>query len=128
MKDPKKVNQGKINRAKGALFERRVRSNLETNGWIVHRSSNNVDLEKQKMVPAKSNKYNLRTCGFPDFVCIKPINPKHYNVIGVEVKSNGYLDKIEREKCGVLLKNKVFSKIYIASRDDKKIKYTLFTQ
>ncbi|MCH7568478.1 MAG: hypothetical protein IIA87_03570 [Nanoarchaeota archaeon] len=41
-------------------------------------------------------------------------------VIGVEVKSNGYLDKIEKEKCRWLLDNNIFSKILIASKGDKR--------
>lgn len=37
-------------------------------------------------------------------------------IIGVECKTNGYLDKTEREKCRWLLDNNVFSKILIASK------------
>jgi len=42
------------------------------------------------------------------------------DIIGVEVKTNGYLDKIEREKCRWLLDNNVFSKIIIASKEKEK--------
>jgi len=37
-------------------------------------------------------------------------------IIGVEAKSNGYLDRIEKAKCEWLLENKVFSKILIAKK------------
>ena len=39
-----------------------------------------------------------------------------YDVIGVEAKSNGYLDRIEKAKCEWLLKHKVFSKILVAKK------------
>ena len=68
--------------------------------------------------------------GFPDFISFKKVElAEHHNysvfedkfsikanrcVIGVEVKSAKYLDKIEKEKCRWLLENNVFSKILIA--------------
>ena len=77
--------------------------------------------------------------GFPDFVCFSYCDSGsqygrdfngiyskdvHY-MIGVEVKSNGYLDKEEKEKCKWLLENNIFSKILIASKGEKRgeIKY-----
>jgi len=42
------------------------------------------------------------------------------SIIGVEVKSNGYLDKTEKEKCKWLLDNNIFSKILIASKGTKR--------
>ncbi|MCK5625044.1 hypothetical protein KAI04_04330 [Candidatus Pacearchaeota archaeon] len=45
---------------------------------------------------------------------------KPYEVIGVEVKSNGYLDKTERAKCKWLLANNIFSKILIAKKGKKR--------
>ncbi len=81
--------------------------------------------------------------GFPDFVAFRPVGEYFRNAIkgieiyieddgvfqgerdlffvyGVEVKSNGSLDKIEREKCSWYLENNVFSKILIASRGKKR--------
>jgi len=52
--------------------------------------------------------------GFPDFVCIKNIDGKKFDVWGVEVKKNGYLDQVEKGMCHWLLENKIFSKILIA--------------
>jgi hypothetical protein len=81
--------------------------------------------------------------GFPDFICFRPLLNKFskykseialveigrqnlindmenevkeiYDVVGVEVKSNGYLTREEKEKCNWLLNN-VFSKIIIAKK------------
>lgn len=39
-----------------------------------------------------------------------------YEVIAVEVKSNGILSKLEKEKCRWYLNNKTFSKIWIAEK------------
>ncbi len=110
--------RGKKARATGARFEAKVRQQLEEMGWIIDRWTNNVDLELKKIVKAK-RKYNpflkflsIGT-GFPDFVCFKRAGTK-YDIIGVEVKKNGWLDKIEKEKCKFILNNKIFSKILIA--------------
>ena len=63
--------------------------------------------------------------GFPDFIMFKLKKTHVYGiypdvllsqVVGVEVKSNGYLDKEEKEKCKWLLQNKIFSKILIARK------------
>ena len=80
--------------------------------------------------------------GFPDFIAFKrEIKQAHnkkkdvwthaydtWNVIGVESKSNGYLDKVEKEKCKWLLDNNVFSKILIAKKGTKRgeIEYVEF--
>jgi len=126
-KSVKKVRQGKRNRAAGARFEAKVRARLEGMGWTVSKWMNTVDFEKNgkigKLVPAK-RKYNpyLRALGigtgFPDFICIKK-NGRKYDVVGVEVKKNGYLDKKERGMCHWLVQNGIFQKILIA-RDGKK--------
>lgn len=121
----KKVNyskQGKLNRAAGRRFEAKVRQHLEDMGWIVAKWMNTIDYSKNKIVPAK-RKYNpfLKVLsignGFPDFICFKRIEGcegENYDIIGLEVKSNGYLDKVEKDMCTWLLENKIFSKILIA--------------
>ncbi len=52
--------------------------------------------------------------GFPDFISIKRIYEGVYSVIGVEVKMNGILSKIEKEKCAFYLQKGIFSAIWIA--------------
>ncbi|MBL7058851.1 hypothetical protein ISS08_00145 [Candidatus Pacearchaeota archaeon] len=116
-----KSKQGKKNRAAGARFELKVRTQLESEGWIIDKWGNNVDFEEPegKLVKAK-RKYNpfmkiiAIGTGFPDFICFKLKDKQNYDVIGVEVKSNGYLDKTERAKAKFYLKNKIFSKFLIA--------------
>jgi len=76
-----KRKQGKKNRASGAAFELKVRKDLEENGWIVDKWTNNVDWledninrppEKRegKLIQAKSFMGKTRTNGFPDFIAI----------------------------------------------------------
>lgn len=111
--------QGKLNRAAGRRFEAKVRQNLEDMGWTVAKWMNTIDYPKNKIVPAK-RKYNpfLKALsignGFPDFICFKRTESENFDIIGLEVKSNGYLDKIEKDMCRWLLENKIFSKILIA--------------
>jgi hypothetical protein len=123
---PKKKNsiRGKKSRAAGARFELKVRGNLESDGWIVDKWSNNVDLEEGKLMKAK-RKYNPYKkvlgigTGFPDFIAFKR-KGKSYEIIGVEVRGNGWLDKSEKEKCKFLLDKKIFSKILIAKKGKKR--------
>ena len=124
--------RGKRSRAAGRRFEAKVRADLENMGWIVDKWTNTINYDKDgkigKVVPAK-RKYNpyLRALsignGFPDFVCFKYKNEK-FDVIGVEVKSKGYLNQVEKGMCFWLLKNKIFSRILIAKKkkEGRKIK------
>jgi hypothetical protein len=110
-------SQGKLNRAAGRRFETKVRENLEEMGWIVSKWTNTIDYEKNgkigKLVPSK-RKYNpfLKALsignGFPDFVCFKKTENNLYEVIGVEVKRNGYLDQVEKGMCFWMIENKIF--------------------
>src|SRR4030042_398639 len=133
-KDSAKSERGKKSRAKGQRFELKVRQDLEKLGWTVSKWMNTVDYEKGKIVPAK-RKYNpflkalsLGT-GFPDFVCFKKDGDK-FDVIGLEVKGNGYLDQIEKGMCIWLLENKIFSRILIARHGKKagEIEYIDFSE
>ncbi len=131
------VKKGKSSKARGARFELRVRKDLEDKGRVVDKWSNNVDLEENKIVPAK-RKYNPFSrvmtigTGFPDFISLKKISEGSYSVIGVEVKINGTLSKIEKEKCRWYLKNGIFSEIWVAKKANEgrtiKIKYEDFQE
>lgn len=93
-----------------------------------------------KLVPSKP-KFNpftkslmMNKAGFPDFIAYKfserwreleikmddgeIISP--ISLIGVEAKMDGKLDKEEKEKCAWLLENKIFSKILIAKKGEKR--------
>ena len=113
------IQKGRKSRAAGNRFELKVRKDLEDKGRVVDKWSNNVDLEKGEIVPAK-RKYNpfrkamVIGTGFPDFISIKYIYEGAYSVIGIEVKINGILSKIEKEKCVWYLEKKIFSEIWIA--------------
>lgn len=130
-----KQQQGKKNRAAGARFELKVRQDLERIGWVVSKWMNTIDYDKLgktgKIVPAK-RKYNpfmkVMTIGtgFPDFVCFKRNSEGTYDVIGLEVKGNGYLTQIEKGMCLWLLENKIFSRILIAKKGKEGIEYTDF--
>jgi len=139
--------RGKKSRAKGQRFELKVRVDLEKKGWVVSKWMNTLDWDKEgkigKIVPSK-RKYNPFSkvmtigTGFPDFVCFKRIKdeeetiegtpiPEEYSktcedkfeVIGLEVKGNGYLDQVEKGMCFWLLENKIFSRILIARQGKK---------
>jgi hypothetical protein len=116
--------QGKKNRQKGALFETKVREDLQKMEWIVAKWMNTVDFikdSKGQLVPAKK-KFNpfqkamMMSSGFPDFVCFRSTLHSDKEVIGVEVKSNGSLDQIEKGMCRWLLDNHIFSRILIARK------------
>jgi len=113
------IKKGKRAKAKGAKFELKVRKDLEDKGKIVAKWSNNVDLEAEKIVPAKKkfnpyHKVMMLSGGFPDFISITKIHERSYNLIGVEVKYNGILSKEEKEKCRWYLTKGVFSEIWVA--------------
>lgn len=116
--------RGKKSRASGARFELKVRSELEKQGWILGKWTNNVDLDERKLIKAK-RKFNPFSkilgigTGFPDFISFRT-KGKLYEIIGVEVKANGWLDKSEKEKCRFLLDKKIFSKILIAKRGERR--------
>ena len=139
--NPEKVKKGKLSRAAGNRFELKVRADLESKKWIVDKWTNNVefiyDIEKEfpknicsgKLVKAKAKwtgpgRPMMMGAGFPDFIAFRisdSIGPHNYcEVIGVESKMDGKLDKEEKEKCKWLLDNNIFSKILIAKKGEKR--------
>jgi hypothetical protein len=121
----KKVNikRGKKSRSGGSQFELRVRKDLQERGFIIDKWSNNVDLDLGEIVPAKRVfkrfKANMGVMtigtGFPDFIAFQK-RGEYYSIIGVEVKQNNTLSKIEKEKCAWYLDNKIFREVWIASK------------
>jgi len=97
------VKKGKLSRGQGARFELKVRGDLESQGRIIDKWNNNVNLEEGKLTKAK-RKYNpfkkmlVVGTGFPDFISIKHVHDELYSVIGVEVKMNGILSKNRKRK------------------------------
>lgn len=126
--------QGKKNRQKGALFETKVREDLQKMEWIVAKWMNTIDFVKDskgQLVPAK-RKYNpfqkvmVLGTGFPDFICFRSTLHSEKEIIGVEVKSNGSLDQIEKGIARWLLDNHVFSRILIARKKEEGKKTFIF--
>lgn len=121
-----KKKQGRRNKANGAIWERKVRQDLVSKGYICAKWTNQVDLEKRELVHAK-HKFNFFTkvmslgSGFPDFIAYKKfagtvVGHPVFEVIGVECKCGKYLDAEEKEKCKWLLTNGIFSQIFIAKK------------
>ncbi|MFA4960582.1 MAG: hypothetical protein WC548_02860 [Candidatus Pacearchaeota archaeon] len=127
-KKKSEIKKGKKSKISGNQFELRVRKDLEEKGWIVTKWINNIDLEKKQIIAAK-RKFNPFSkamtigTGFPDFLAFQKMND-FYKIIGVEVKSNGTLDREEKEKCRWYLDNKTFNEILIARKKDKEIAYS----
>lgn len=123
-KSKTKISKGKSSKQKGTRFELKVRKDLEKNKYFVDKWNNNIDLEKGELVIAK-RKYNPYSkvmalgTGFPDFLAFKKVHTEYYSLIGVEVKVNGTLSKIEKEKCKWYLEKEIFSRILIAK--EKKV-------
>ena len=61
-KKKSKIKQGKLSRGQGARFELKVRDEMESQGWIMDKWTNNVDLEYNKLVKAKENIILLKKC------------------------------------------------------------------
>ena len=110
--------------ATGKRFELKVRNNLEKEGWIVDKWSNNVNLKEEKLIKVKNlflgpGKPLMLGAGFPDFIAFR-IKRKSYEIIGVEARTIGRLSEEERGKCRFLLKKRIFSKILIAKKGKKR--------
>ena len=122
IKDPKKIAMGKSNKRKGNQLEAEARAALIDAGYITCRWQNTII--DNKLVGAKP-KWNFFTkslsyasVGFPDFVVMKAINKLGaYQVIGLESKRNGYLDREEKAMVKWYLDNNIFPKIIIAKKD-----------
>ena len=124
LKKKEKMKMGSKSRAGGGQFEARVRKDLEEKGWIVDKWSNNVDMDLSKVVPCKRkfnpfNKVMTIGTGFPDFVCFEKRGDL-YKVVGIEVKMNGNLSRVEKEKCVWYLENNIFSEILVAKKIQEK--------
>ena len=123
-----KKKQGKKNRAKGGEFEREVRADLVADGYIVDKFNNNIDLWIEGEVVMggefiQSKPYFLRGrgmmmgAGFPDFIAFKKsLKGEGHEIILVECKLNGKLEKLEKQKMG-WLESEGFE-CWVASKDE----------
>lgn len=84
---------------KGSDWEYRVKKYFEDMGYLVSRWSSNVDLKKNKLIPARprfnpgTKSFLMNSAGFPDFVVVSP-----YFWFFVECKLNGKLSAEEKKK------------------------------
>lgn len=119
-KNPELQKMGKLSRQRGMLFEIKVREDLEQKGWIVTKWMNTVDFERDRVGPAR-RKFNPFTkslsigTGFPDLLCFKK-NGDLFEVIGVEVKTTGTLDKFEKGQALWYLEKGIMPRILIAKK------------
>jgi hypothetical protein len=114
---------------------------FRTNNWKYNKANSELPLMKGFCENCKKESFNheitkgIINCDF----CNEPIasiplgkeeelKQNQTEIIGIEVKSKGYLDAIERDMCRWLLENRIFSRILIAKKGDKrgKIEYTDF--
>lgn len=125
-----KKKQGKDNRRHGKEFERKVRHDLEANGWIVSRWNNNINLNLKQFTQAVSIPGIVMQSGYPDFIAIQecphtksevPSKDHDWHIMFVEAKINGYLDRIEKDKAE-FYKSKGF-KFIIAKKGLNGIEY-----
>lgn len=92
-----------------------------------------VDSDDPKQIKEIKDQYADYLKNYPEeqIICGQNVKiiPK-FEMMAVECKTNGYLDKQEREKCKWLLDNNIFSKILIVSKHKIKnrivIKYNEF--
>jgi hypothetical protein len=116
---------------------------FRNNNWKYNKTNKELPLMKGFCENCKKESFNHEiTKGFIncDF-CNEPITSmplekeeesknNQVEIMGIEVKSNGYLDEIERDMCRWLLQNKIFSRILIARKGKKrgKIEYINFSE
>jgi len=94
LKRSEKQLMGARSRKSGRDWERTVQKRYEQNSYIVARWTKKPVLDEfgvMRLQDAKSNKFRLQTCGFPDYVCIKG-----NKILFVECKSKNYLTLEER--------------------------------
>ena len=121
-------DQGRRNRAAGARHERKVRMMLNTEGFVVSKWNNNVDLDRKTMHACRWNRFNAAGGGFPDFVAMRTWMRKDgkllYEVIWVEAKKNGLLKPEEKAKMQYMEDRGM--RCWIAYDDKGKVAYRKF--
>ena len=119
-----KKEMGRLSRRRGMEFERDVRKALTDKGWTIQKSGNNIDLENNDFIQAKSNRFRV-VGGFPDFIGFKLSGTqklcKLFQLIFVECKTNNTLDKTEKLKMNWLLENNYNG--WIAYLDNNEVKF-----
>ena len=115
---------GRRSRRLGAQFELDVRRDMTSKGWVVAKWQNNIDLQTNEIIQSHSNRFNSRSCGFPDFIMFRKDCGGFYDLKFVECKTNNKLSKDEKIKLEVL--RKLGHSCHIAFLEGKQIKYREF--
>lgn len=122
-----KSKMGSLSKRKGSYFEKVVREDLEKDGWIVFKNSNNVektDTENGQTILFKSSrpKYNpfmkriiYTGQGFPDFLILKQLNQivNGWEVQFCECKKAKYMSREEKERAKWITE-KLHIPVYVA--------------
>jgi len=129
------MNEAKYN-PELSEFKGIVKKEFDKDQWIKKITYGKLTKAKNKW--AGPGRPMMMGAGFPDFICFRNLlvfdemSKQFYEVIGMECKTNGTLDKTEKQKCKWLLDNNKFSKILIASKTKVKnrvvIVYTDFKE
>lgn len=122
--------QGKTNRRNGQKFELKVRKYLESEGYVVFKNHNQINIKKG-FVQASPKFFRGRPVslgtGFPDFFAFMPKQltrrgiGTNYKIIFVEAKKGKYLDREEKEKCNWLLENGYEVWVAYEQKDTKRV-------
>lgn len=131
MTKEEKSKLGLKSRTGGKYFEKSVREDLEKDGWIVIRNSNNVskvdtDAGQSILFRPSKPKYNpftksvmMSNQGFPDFIIIQKNVHDDWLVRFMECKSGKYLSAEEKQKARWIMKTLKIP-VYIAYKGVKR--------
>ena len=93
---------------------------LDNGKYLPEKCARLVKVKNKFLGPGKPM---MLGAGFPDFLAYRRdmfLEGMQWEVVGIECKSNSYLDKEEKGKCKWMLENNIFSKILIASKGTKR--------
>ena len=118
---PFKVEEGKLVPAKSTRFRSNTHGFPDFIAFRYNQSIITVDSDDPKVIEEVKKKYEaykrLPIILIPPAIDIRPAGTE---IIGVECKSNGYLEPEEKEKIKWLMDNNVFSKVLVAKKGKKR--------
>lgn len=139
MKVNERIIRGRKARAAGQRFERKVRADLESKGWIVSKWQNNVEFKDfadpncihkgpcecslGKCVPAKMGKFRTNQGGFPDFIIFKLFTKDElFDLFTLDIFGSDLTDKRIRYE---IILVEVKSSGYLTKEEKEKAKWYL---
>jgi len=90
--------------------------------FIAYRWVWNLNFSELMMAVSKNGKIINESTTSTAIIGLEEYKEKFrvFEVVGIEAKSNGYLDKEEKEKCKWLLNNHIFARVLIAKKSKEK--------